>query len=295
MNRPALLATTIFAAGVMLVACTENGQARVVRDNGASASAASSAASAKARRAERLAEAASRPKGPAPSFVGSPLTAYRVPVLVYHHVRAQEGWGKSTWSWKMTVTPQTFERHMRHLADKGYETITLSEMTAAIRGERAMPDKPVVITFDDNNLSQYDVALPIMEQHGQRAVFYQITKYLDSPNMVNKDRTLELQTKGHEIASHTMTHRALPGLNDEELKWELTESKRILEELTGRPVLHVAYPGTAHNQRVRDAAKAAGYETATIMDPVVFTETHDWMKIPRIMMTDDTNLEKVLP
>lgn len=295
MNKPALLATTVLAAGVMLVACAENGEARVIRDKGTSASAASSAASARARRAERLAEAASRPKSSAAAFVGVPLAEYRVPILVYHHVRPQQGWSKDTWSWKMTVTPATFERQMQWLADKGYETITLSEMTAAIRGERAMPAKPVVITFDDNNLSQYEVALPVLEKHGQRAVFYQISKYLESPNMVDNDRTLELQAKGHEIASHTMTHRALPGLNDEELRWELAESKRILEELTGRPVKHVAYPGTAHNQRVRDAAKAAGYETATIMDPVVFNQSHDWMKIPRIMMTDDTNMEKVLP
>ncbi len=289
------LASSLVLASVLLVACTPDSEARLLRDARTSSSAASSAQAAKDRRAERLTQAASRPKSSAASFVGVPLTAYRVPILVYHHVRAQEGWAKSTWSWKMTVTPKTFERDMQWLADKNYTTITLSEMTAAIRGERAMPEKPVVITFDDNNLSQYDVAVPIMEKHGQRAVFYQITKYLDSPNMVNRERTLELQEKGHEIASHTMTHRALPGLNDEELAWELAESKRILEELTGRTVKHVAYPGTAHNQRVRDAAKAAGYETATIMDPITFTETHDWMKIPRIMMTDDTDLSKVLP
>lgn len=285
-----LLAASLLAT-TLLVACADNGLARVIRDKGTS----SSAASAKARRAERLAEAASRPKSSAPAGPGVPLQTYNVPVLVYHHVRAQQGWSKETWSWKMTVSPQTFERHMQHLADRNYEAMTLDELTAAIRGERWMPEKPVVITFDDNQLSQYDLAVPVMEKHGQKAVFYLIAKYLDSANFVNRDRALELLAKGHEIASHTMTHRALPGLNDEELAWELAESKRILEELTGRAINHVAYPGTAHNQRVRDATNAAGYVTATIMDPRNLNETHDWMRWPRIMMTDDTNLEKVLP
>ena len=247
------------------------------------------------RRAERLAEAAKKPKSSAPSGPGVPLAAYEAPILVYHHVRPQEGWAKTTWSWKMTVTPETFEKQMKWLYDKGYTTMTLSELTAAIRGETPMPGKPVVITFDDNNLSQYDVAVPIMEKYGQKAVFYLIAKYLDSANMVNRDRALELQAKGHEIASHTMTHRALTGLNDTDTIWELEESKRVLEELTGKPVKHVAYPGTAHNQRVRDLAKAAGYETATIMDPTWMDQADDWMKWPRIMMTDDTNLEKTLP
>lgn len=195
----------------------------------------------------------------------------------------------------MTVTPETFERHMRWLVDKGYTTMTLDELTAAIRGETWMPEKPVVITFDDNNLSQYDVAAPIMDSKGQKGVFFLIAKYLDSPSVVNRERALDLQSRGHQIASHTMTHRALPGLNDEETRWELEESKRVFEELTGKTVKDVSYPGTAHNQRVRDATKAAGYETATIMDPRNMNETHDWMKWPRIMMTDDTNLEKTLP
>lgn len=292
MRRTLPVVSSILFASILLVACAPEGQARLIRG---SSSSTSSAASAKSRRAERLAEAASRPRSSAPAFVGAPLTAYRVPILVYHHVRKQEGWAKSTWSWKMTVSPQTFERHMQHLADKGYETITMSEMTAAIRGERAMPAKPVVLTFDDNNASQYDVAVPIMEKHGQRAVFYLVTKYLDTPHLLNRDKALELQAKGHEIESHTLLHRALTGLNDDELRSDLAESKRILEELTGTPITHLCYPGTAHNQRVRDAAKAAGYETASIMDPVTFTEAHDWMKIPRIMMTDDTDLAKVLP
>lgn len=292
MIRPIAIASSLLLSAAILVACAPEGEARLMRDKAASSS---SASSAKNRRAERLAEAASKPKVEQPKGPGVALTDYNVPILVYHHVRKQEGWAKSTWSWKMTVTPETFEKQMQWLADKNYTTMTLSELTAAIRGETYLPEKPVVITFDDNNLSQYDVALPIMEKHGQKAVFYLIAKYLDSANMVNRERALALQDKGHEIASHTMTHRALPGLNDADLKWELEESKRVLEELTGRPVLHLAYPGTAHNQRVRDATKAAGYETATIMDPVTLNQTHDWMKWPRIMMTDDTNLEKTLP
>lgn len=294
MRRTLPIASTILIASFLLVACTQSTEARLLRE-GKTSKSSSSASSAQTRRAERLAEAASRPKIEKPAGSGVALETYEIPILVYHHVRKQEGWAKSTWSWKMTVTPQTFERHMQWLVDKGYTTLTLDELTAAIHGKATMPAKPVVVTFDDNNLSQYDVAAPIMDAKNQKGVFFLIAKYLDSPAMVNRERALDLQARGHQIASHTMTHRALPGLNDEELAWELVESKRVLEELTGRPVNHVAYPGTAHNQRVRDAAKTAGYVTATIMDPRYVTHEDDWMKWPRMMMTDDTNLEKTLP
>jgi len=293
MRRTFPIIFSILFASVLLVACAPEGEARLIRG---SSSSASSAHSAQSRRAERLAEAALRPTSSALAVVkGTPQATYRVPVLVYHHVRAQQGWAKTTWSWKMTVTPETFERHMQWLVDKGYTTMTLDELTAAIHGDAVMPEKPVVITFDDNNLSQYNVAAPIMDAKLQKGVFFLIAKYLDSPTMVNRERALDLQARGHQIASHTMTHRALPGLNDADTKWELEESKRVFEELTGKTVKDVSYPGTAHNQRVRDTAKAAGYETATIMDPRYVTETDDWMKWPRIMMTDDTDLAKVLP
>jgi hypothetical protein len=60
-------------------------------------------------------------------------------------------------------------------------------------------------------------------------------------------------------------------------------------------VRSVAYPSTAHNKTVRDAAKAADYTTGTIMDPRAATAKDDLFKLPRIMMRDDTKLAKVLP
>lgn len=277
MRRLFLLASSL----VLLTACTANGEASLTR------------------RQERLQEAAELAKNPPiateTAAPGVPLETYRIPILVYHHVRPQEGWAKTTWSWKMTVTRETFERHMQWLADHGYATITLDTMMEILQGVRAGPEKPVVITFDDNNLNQYDAALPILEKHGQVAVFYLITKYLDSSNAINRDRVKDLVARGQDIQSHTMTHRVLTGLNDEELDWELQESKRILEEVTGRSVYHVAYPGTGQNERVRDHARAAGYVTGTIMDPRTATENDDLLKLPRIMMTDDTDLAKILP
>jgi G:T-mismatch repair DNA endonuclease (very short patch repair protein) len=99
----------------------------------------------------------------------------------------------------------------------------------------------------------------------------------------------------HECSKEPLAHRVLTALPVEELDRDLKESKRILEELTGKPVLHVAYPGTAHNATVREHAAKAGYITGTIMDPRAATEKDDLMKLPRIMMIDSTDLKKVLP
>ncbi len=195
----------------------------------------------------------------------------------------------------MTVTPETFDRQMQWIQDHGYTTISLDDYLAIRSGQAGSPAKPIVITFDDNQLSQYDVALPILEKYGQTATFYLITKYLDTPTMINRERAADLVKRGMDVQSHTISHPVLTVLPINQIDWQLQESKRLLEEITGKPVLHVAYPGTAHNATVRERARLAGFTTGTIMDPRWTKPTDDVMKLPRIMMTDDTVLEKILP
>lgn len=195
----------------------------------------------------------------------------------------------------MTVTPETFEKQMQWLADKGYTSLSLGELVAALDGTGPLPAKPVVITFDDNNQSQYDLAAPIMEKHGLRGVFYVVTGRIGSPGLLSRENILDLAARGHDMESHTVSHQVLTLLGDAQLDAQLRDSRKALEDLLGSPVLHIAYPGTAHNQRVRDHAKAAGYVTGTIMDPRTITEKDDRMKWPRIMMTDDTDLQRILP
>jgi peptidoglycan/xylan/chitin deacetylase (PgdA/CDA1 family) len=224
-----------------------------------------------------------------------PPTNVHIPILVYHHIRQQEGWSPATWSWKMTVSPEVFEKQMQWLADRSYTAVNLDTLVEIVEGERVGPLKPVVITFDDNQLNSYENGLPILERYGHTAVFYLITNRLDQSNVINRERALDLLARGMDVQSHTVTHAGLTSLSVAQVDWQLQESKRVLEELTGRPVRHVAYPLTAHNATVRARAQAAGYVTGTIMDPRPVTDGFDLLKLPRIMMTDTTDLERTLP
>ncbi len=217
-----------------------------------------------------------------------------IPILVYHHIRPTTGYAKSTWSWKMSVTPSVFERHMQWLTDKGYTTIDLDTFACIMARTCGMPKKPVVITFDDNNRSQYERAFPILQRHGFTGVFYLVANRLDNKANILREEVREMVGAGMDIQSHTMTHAWLTHRTADQLTWELAESRRILEELTGTPVRHVAYPSVMHNAVVRARAQELGYVTGSIMDPRNAKDTDDRFKLPRIMMTDDTVLGKVL-
>lgn len=260
------------------------------------ASAARSSVSSKARSSAKHVASSLAKSSAAPKPVVPPQNKY-IPVLVYHHVRDTKPYPKSTWSWKMSVTRSVFEKQLQWIADHGYTTIDLNTYVSIMKGEIQGPEKPIVITFDDNNITQYDIALPLLEKHKFVAVFYLVTNRLGQKSgvVINNELALDMHRRGQDIESHTVTHRALTGLGPAQITQELADSKKALETLLGKSVLHVAYPGTAHNKTVRELAKAAGYVTGTVMDPRTATEKDDFFKVPRIMMTDDTNLAKTLP
>lgn len=218
-----------------------------------------------------------------------------IPILIYHHIRDTKPYPKPTWSWKMSVSPSVFEKQMQWLKDKGYTTVSLDEYVSLRSGAKTNIHKPVVITFDDNQRTQYEIAYPILSRNGQTAVMYLVTNRLNNKAFILEDEAREMAKGGMDIQSHSVSHPILTNLTNKDLQWQLAESKRALEALLGTPVRHIAYPLTAHNQRIRDAAAAAGYVTGTIMDPRNARSTDHFMKLPRIMMTDDTVLAKILP
>ncbi|MEK7218727.1 MAG: polysaccharide deacetylase family protein [Patescibacteria group bacterium] len=220
---------------------------------------------------------------------------FSIPLLVYHHLRPAQPYPKTTWSWKMSVSPAVFGQQMQWLEDHGYTPVDLDTYVKIARGETLGPVKPVAITFDDSHRTQYDVAFPILKERGFTAVFYLITKTLDAGESLTRAQVKEMGDAGMDIQSHTVNHLQLTRLGQAELDWELAESRRVLEELTGKPVRHIAYPATMQNALVRERAAEAGYVTGTLMDPRRATEKDEFLRIPRIMMTDETELGRVLP
>lgn len=297
MRPSATLTALTLLFSLTLAGCVTESEARRIETFGAMSSVSvSSTVASVANSSESSAKSvASKPAPMPPSAPATPPTELNVPILVYHHVRPTSGYPKETWSYKMSVSPNVFETQMQWLLDHGYTTVTLTTLAEMRAGTRLGPTKPVVVTFDDNQMSAYDLALPVLVKNKQTAVFYLITNRLEKQDSIGADEIPKLVEAGMEIGSHTVTHSDLVRVSDAQLKTEMADSRTALETVTGTPVLHLAYPLTSQNQRVRDAAQAAGYLTATVMDPRNSTMKDSTWKLPRIMMTDDTNLARTLP
>ncbi len=99
-----------------------------------------------------------------------------VPVLMYHSVARE----RPDWLWSHLITPvELFERQMRLLKKKGWNTITLSQLHSHMKNNTALPDKPVVLTFDDGYLDNRVYAYPILKRYGHHAVIWMSTDFID--------------------------------------------------------------------------------------------------------------------
>ena len=90
-----------------------------------------------------------------------------IPVLMYHHITENP-------SNSMEISPETFDMHMQTLYDEGFTTITLTQLIAFVDHGSPLPERPVIVTFDDGYLSMYEYAFPVLERLGQHAINFVI-------------------------------------------------------------------------------------------------------------------------
>jgi peptidoglycan/xylan/chitin deacetylase (PgdA/CDA1 family) len=171
------------------------------------------------------------------------------------------------------VEPSLLDAQLGELQSGGATFLTLSEWNQKRPAERS-----VVVTFDDAFQSVFDGALPVLQKRGVTAITYVVANEIgginrwDSGNvqvrpLMDRAALLDWQAAGQEIGAHTLTHTHLAELPLEKARAEIFDSKKIIEDLTGREVRHFCYPYGSCNAAVRDLVIEAGYETATIAHP----------------------------
>jgi GT2 family glycosyltransferase/peptidoglycan/xylan/chitin deacetylase (PgdA/CDA1 family) len=162
----------------------------------------------------------------------------------------------------------------------------------------------VAITFDDAFASVRENALPVLRKYdlpagifvatghlGQKAGWAMACDCRDQGQVVMSEQQIaELSRGGFEVLSHTISHSALTQVDDERLEEELTESQRELQKMTGHAVSGISYPYGAHDARVREAARRAGYKFGFTVEPQMAHHAPDDMTIGRFKVSPTDNL-----
>ena len=181
--------------------------------------------------------------------------APKILVLNYHQIDNKHN--------ALSIPIDDFDTQMKFLADSGCITITPEELYAGLNGEIELPPKPVLITFDDGYIDNYNNAFPILKKYGLRATIFVIPSFTSVyPNYLTWEQLKEMEENGITIQSHTLTHPKLEELPDDEIRNELINSKSMLEENLGHPVEFLAYPTGTYNLHIAGIAQDVGYKGA---------------------------------
>jgi peptidoglycan/xylan/chitin deacetylase (PgdA/CDA1 family) len=201
------------------------------------------------------------------------------------------------------ITPAAFEAQMKELKDKGITVISMQDLLAWKRGEKNIPPRCAVITFDDGYKSQYEVAWPILKKYGYPFTMFIYTEgvrggSLGGGGAITWEQLADMRDNGVDIEAHSATHQDLreghtitlasPGGKKTRTKltgpqyeqWmqnEVVGSKQLLEQRLGIKVNCFAVPFGNYNEHVKEIARNAGYEAMFTVygQPITFTSPMD--------------------
>lgn len=171
------------------------------------------------------------------------LAKPEVPVLCYHRISN----GKKG---DYTVSEATFSAHMKMLADSGYHSISPAQLYDYLVYNRELPQKPVMITFDDSRSEHAEIASPVMDKYGFKGVFFIMTITYNKKNYMTKDQIAQLAKDGNTIGLHSWDHTMVTKYKKEEdWKKEVADPKDKLEKIIGNPVEYWAYPNGVYDHK----------------------------------------------
>jgi peptidoglycan/xylan/chitin deacetylase (PgdA/CDA1 family) len=189
------------------------------------------------------------------------LAKKQVPVLCYHQIR---DWRPTDSKISKTyiVPPAAFAAQMRMLADSGYHTISPDQLYSYLISGTRLPEKPILLSFDDTDLDQYTVAFPEMKKYGFKGVFFIMTVSLGRPHYMSRDQVRALSDEGNTIGSHTWDHHNVKKYEGNDWVIQLDKPTRQLEQITGKSIRYFAYPFGLWNTAAFPELKKRGFVAA---------------------------------
>lgn len=200
---------------------------------------------------------------------------YGVPVLNYHQVNDK-------YHSALTLDVAQFKKQMEYLHNEGYHTISLDDLYAYMTEGKELPDKPIVLTFDDGYIDNYEDVLPILESYDMQATIFMISDAVNTKRFMSINELKTMDAHKFIVEGHTNHHSILTRIDPSKLDNEIKGGKDTLQAFMGKPIDYLAYPGGFNNAEIQRITSESGYKMAFTVTPGTVKPGQNLYALPRL-------------
>ncbi len=207
--------------------------------------------------------------------------AATVPILMYHYISVAPS-AQDRIRYGLSVPPEMFEAQLKLLHDNSFTTVTLRDVYEHLATGKELPEKPIVLTFDDGYVDNFANALPLLQKYGMTGTFFVLTAPPDAgnPNYLSWDMIQAMSDAGMDMQLHARDHYDMRNRSFDWLFFQIAGSRQSIEGHTGKPVIFMAYPSGKYDANVLRflgqyhfwaAVTTVSGKTHTLADALVWT------------------------
>ena len=239
--------------------------------------------------------AAEVPRTYQPATLSDGSRAMRVPSLMYHYVSWLPVTDPNMALRKdLTVSPTDFEQMLQYLRDNGYHTVSTRDLWWSLDQTAGMPQRPIMLTFDDGYADAYSVVLPLLQKYGFTGVFFVTVNLVGRPGYITRDQVRALADAGMDVESHAMDHVSMMVRNLADQQYQMCRARDFLSAWTGTDVRHFAYPSGDYNDVSFTALQRCGYLSAYKKSGGSIQSTNGWFVLQRARVRGQAGLAAML-
>ncbi len=217
-----------------------------------------------------------------------------VTVLMYHHFITSEIEPGNT----LIISEKQFEEHLKYFSENNYIPIFLDDLYYMMNNDEPLPEKYIVITFDDGYASNYEIAFPLLKKYGMRANISLVTSSVDKYfeiGFLSSEQIKEMEDSGYvKFYSHGNIHVKHAELSKAELNYSITQSESILDNLLKLHSIKVfTYPFGNYSSSTVKTLQDFGYNMQLLTRPGVVRKNTPQDAIPRIGIKSGMTPEEI--
>lgn len=212
-------------------------------------------------------------------------TNVKIPVLLYHVVSSNPSPNN-----QYQFSLSEFKKQMEYLNANGYTTLSIDQYNNIINKAASMPNKPILLTFDDCTSDFYTNVYPVLKQYKMKATEFVVTNWIDTAGHLTTNQIKLINNDGIDIQNHTTNHADFTTLNHNQKYSAINDATNKIKSITNKAPVYCAYPYGSYDADTTSILKSLGYKTGFKVGGGLSTDTSDKYGMPRTMILNGDTL-----